>query len=341
MTKVHDSILRRLRDCSSAYFGVPFVGLQLLRRIESEASVVLQVRVDGAPGTGDIFVKLFKADADAPGQRERIRQRLINDFETSRRVYQQMSGRDGFAAVRAIACFPDELALVTERAPGRTLGELLRREAVWWPRARPLAQAQRAMLRVGAWLRAFQGSGADGRFSLTGMRTYIDARLCRLTGLPRAKFPHAWRAGVLEYFDRRAADVTGDDLSEVAVHADIAPGNVLLDGDRVTVIDFAMATTGGRFHDVARLYTQLEFLTYKPQFRRPVVTTLQSALLEGFQPGVSPSHPLFELFLVQHTICHLANLSSHPGSGPSRVYNWYQCRQHRRTLQAICRLPHA
>jgi hypothetical protein len=335
-----DRVLDRLRNESSKYFDRPAVRLHPLRRFNSEASIVQQVRVDGAANTAEIFVKWYKPRSAATEHRTLARQCILNDFETTLRVHRQLAGAGGFSAVRPIACFPDELALVTEGVRGETLGTMLRREAAWWPGDARLHLLERIMRRTGAWIQAFQTAAVGDRmFTLSGMRDYLDVRLRRLTALRRAGFPEAWRTGVLRYFDVRADHVCEGDLREVPIHADIAPGNVLVDGTDITVIDFAMATTGGRFHDVSRLYSQLEFLKYKPAFRAPVVARLQAALLEGFEPGLSPRRPLFELFLVQHTVCHLSNLSRHPGSGLSRAYNWYQRREHRRWLAAACGLP--
>ncbi len=337
-----DAVLSMLQKNSGAYFGTPGVHLHPLRRFEREASVVLQVRVEGARATGEIFVKVFKPRGSGPEDREMTRKRVLNDYATTVRVHSQMAALDGFSAVRPIACFPDELALVTERVTGETLGAVLERDASWWPAATGLAKLERTFTCAGAWIRAFQeGTPAGAMFSLAGMRDYLDVRLRRLTSMPRARFPHEWRSGILRYFDARSVEVSSDDLREAPVHADIAPGNVLVDGADIIVIDFAMATTGGKYHDVARLYSQLEFLNCKPKFRSSVVARLQSALLRGFEPGLSPRHPLFELFLVQHVVCHLANLSGHPGSGLSRPYNWYQRHAHRRWLAATCALPGA
>jgi hypothetical protein len=335
-----DRVLDRLRNESSKYFDRPAVRLHPLRRFDSEASIVQQVRVDGAASAAEIFVKWYKPRSAATEHTALARQRVLNDFETTLRVHRQLAGAGGLSAVRPIACFPDELALVTEGVRGETLGTMLRREVAWWPGAARLHLLEQIMRRTGAWIQAFQTAAVGERtFTLSGMRDYVDVRLRRLTAARRARFPEAWRAGVLRYFDRRADHVCEGDLREVPIHADIAPGNVLVNGTDITVIDFAMATTGGRFHDVSRLYTQLEFLKYKRMFKASVVERLQSALLEGFDRGLSPRHPLFELFLVQHTLCHLSNLSRHPGSGLSRAYNWYQRRKHRRWLTAMCELP--
>jgi hypothetical protein len=329
-------VARRLEDDCSVYFGVPAVRLVPLRRFESEASRVVQMRVEGAP-IAEIFLKVLKPQTAAPEHRELARRRVVHEFETTARVHAQMQGLSGCATVRPIACFPDDLVLITERAQGETLGSLLEREATWYPSGDNLSRVEEHLARTGRWIRTFQEQmPSGGAFSLPGMREYIDVRLRRLTGMRLAAFSEGWRSGLLRYFDARSREVEGGDLAESAIHADIAPGNVLVNREEIIVIDFAMATMGGKYHDVSRLYTQLEFFKCKPKFRPAVIDRLQAALISGFEPGLTANHPLFELFLVQHTLCHLANLAGHPGSGLSRAYNSHQRRAHRRWLMNTC-----
>jgi Ser/Thr protein kinase RdoA (MazF antagonist) len=163
------------------------------------------------------------------------------------------------------------------------------------------------------------------------MREYLDFRLRRLTA--KGAFSEEQRNSVLSYFDARSRDVESDDLVEVSVHGDLCPSNVLVDGPRVVMIDFAMACTGGRYFDVARLFTQFEFLTFKPKFRPHVVARLQAALLNGFDSSLRADHPLFQLFELQHVICHIANLSLNPAPPVARLYNLYQLHRHHRWLR--------
>jgi hypothetical protein len=140
---------------------------------------------------------------------------------------------------------------------------------------------------------------------------------------------------VLRYFDRTADDVEGGDLREVLTHGDLAPSNILVDGETVTVIDFAMVSPGGLYMDVARLYTQLEFLLAKPKFRPAVVRQLQRGLLVGFDPGLEPERPLFRLFLLQHLLCQMSSLARNPAPLPARLYNRHQLRLRCRWLETF------
>ena len=105
-------------------------------------------------------------------------------MQTTRNVHDAMNTCDGLHVVRAIACFPEHLALMTEAAPGDTLRAYLERKAQWWG-ARNEPELFDVARRAGEWIRAFQKTGSDGRrIQLEEIREYIDVRLRRLTAAP-------------------------------------------------------------------------------------------------------------------------------------------------------------
>ena len=329
-----EDVVDRLRDEGPRLFGARDVRLTPIRTTESEASRVMKVGVAGAVGVDAVFVKVFKR---RPGDRVAdLRARVQRDFDVTSRVHASLSEFPDCSVARPLACFPDQLAIVTEEAHGTTLIELLERHAAWWPSARVVGSLGDALEAVGRWLRAFQHVEArTAIFSLQEMRGYIDVRLQRLLITRPPMIVEQTRAKVLAYFDRTAAMVDRDDLREVLTHGDFAPSNVLVVDGRITVIDFAMVTPGGLFMDVARLYTQLEFLLAKPSFRPGVVRELQRRLLAGFDPALDAERPLFRLFLLQHLLCHMSNLARNPAPPLARLYNRHQLRLRRRWLQAF------
>ena len=162
-----ERVLGRLRDGSASYFGAPNVQLEPSGRLlESEASIVLPVRVEGPGAVQEIFVKVFKPIGSVPDQIELTRKRVLNEYVATQHVHRQMAALDGFSAVRPITCFPDELALVTERVSGETLGALLERHAGWWPADPTVARLERTLRRAGAWIRTFQSADTPHAFSI-------------------------------------------------------------------------------------------------------------------------------------------------------------------------------
>ncbi|BCS33202.1 hypothetical protein TBR22_A24290 [Luteitalea sp. TBR-22] len=267
------------------------------------------------------FLKIFKPKPVPDGE-VLMRQRVVHDFETTRRIHQALSAVPGCGAVRPIVCYPDLLASMTEEASGQTLLAVLESEAAWFPGVERLAAMRETMARTGRWLRAFQTiDPGDDHATVGELRDYIDIRLTRLVEAGSRIVTGQRRHALLRRIEELGARLPPSALRRVPIHADLAPGNVLVDGDRIVVLDFAMASRGTTMHDLARLYVQTDLLRAKPQFRRTIVEALLQALLEGFAPGLTNADPLFRLLSLQHRINHLGTLTLQQARFPTNLYN--------------------
>lgn len=332
---VFAGVIGRLRDQSERYFGNPETVIEPLVLADREAAQVLRARLRiGRSCDRHIFVKVFKTRGPSPDDWHFMRARVMKDFAVTSQVHEALGECTDLSVVRPIACFPDDLVLVTEEAPGEPFHAVLERHATWQPDDRTLDDLTNIAGRIGVWLRTFQGiEHLARRIAIDDMREYLDFRLRRLVSSPKRAFSEQQRRAVLSYFDVRSRDVGAADLAEVLVHGDVSPSNVLVNGRKIVMLDFAMACTGGMYLDVARLFTQFEFLKAKPKFRPHVVGRLQAALLAGFDRALRPDHPLFQLFELQHVICHIANLSLNPAPPVASLYNRYQLHRHHRWLR--------
>jgi hypothetical protein len=329
-------VLDRLRSEAAVHFGAPDVHLSPAGFEERIFSYVLRVAVRSAgeeEATSHVYIKVFKNRA-LPGV-EQMRERVVRDFETTRRVHEAMTASDDLGAVRPVACYPEHLAMVTEEMQGLTVGALLDARSRWFPGTEVLRDLEKTMATIGRWVRVFQTiDRRNGRISLDELRSYIDFRLERLVREPSARFAEADRARVLSHIDALVSLVTPADLADVLVHADLAPGNVLVAGRRVVVLDFAMTHRGSLMQDISRLYVQMDLMCAKPQFRRQVIHALQNALLRGFDPGLTDEHPLFRLMLLRHHVNHLVTLVVRREKFPAALYNAHLRRLHRRWIAA-------
>jgi hypothetical protein len=327
-------ILERLRDDAAACFGVSGLDLVPVRIERREHASLLRVAVhrhgEAQPVT-HLFAKIFSVKPLLTV--EEMRARIAHDFETTHRIHAAMSAWSDLGAVRAVACYPDLLALVTEEARGDTLGAYVRARAGWFPSPATLGHAAEVLATVGRWVRVFQGiDESAGRIAVDDLREYIDIRLRRLTAAAGAGFSEADRARVLRHIDAIGARVATADLTEAVVHADLGPGNVLVAGPRVIVLDFAMAKRGSVWQDISRLYVHLGLFESKPQFRRRTIDVLQRALLRGFDPDLQPDRPLFRLLLLRHHVNHLATMAARREPFPASLYNSHVRRMHRRWI---------
>lgn len=329
-----EALLATLSADTARYFDLPHAKVEVLGIEKRPFSDVARVEVSQDGQTRRAYIKVTRPRGATEQDRESMARRVRQEFDESSRVHGLMNGQGGLGVVRPLACIPEDLVLITEEASGETLAARLERDAAGWPSQGSLEGLCAVLEQVSRWLRAFQQvDPVPGRLDLDEMREYLDVRLVRLTGHPEAGFSDRDRQALLEYFDvvRRGVDASNRGL--VRIHADLAPGNVLVERETVTVLDFAMANVGSVYHDISRLFTQLEFLKVKPTFRPRVVRRLQEALLAGFEPGLSPARPLFRLFVLQHTVTHFATVAASRRRGAGWLFDLYLRRRHRKWLR--------
>ena len=327
-------VLARLEEDCVTRLGIERPAFVVERVLSRHYSETLQLLVNSpAAEARRVFVKIARSDSN-PAEREETSRRVAWAFETMARLYQAMAVAPGLSVVRPLACYPEHLAIVTEGARGVTLLHLLETRARWWPSRHTLQQLSHSVARIGEWMQQFQRvtSADTSSLSLSEMRAYIDDRLRLLVDIPKAAFSADDRRRLLNAFDAIAERVEADAIPSVLAHADFALGNVLVDGGDIVVLDFAAPARGARYHDVSHLFMQLDLLNAKPQFRPSVTRRLQEALLEGFDPGLRESEPLFQLLLFQHVACHYLGLARSSGGPAQRTFEWHLQRRHRRWL---------
>jgi len=276
-----------------------------------------------------VFVKVSKFKV-VDGSPHGMRARVEKEFAVTRRVYERMAGGESYDAVRPLACYPVHLAIVTEEIQGDTLLNLAQRQIRWALDPSRSAALNDILVASGRWIRDFQ-EPAPGSFSAAWIHDYVDLRLQRIAKVTGRR-GEALRDRVLRHIDRLAGGLPTEPVAAVTVHADLAPSNIMVSGRRIVVLDFAMARPGHPLQDVARLFTQLDLLALKPQFRRAVVRPLQHALLHGFDPALRASDPGFRLQVLAQRINHLGSLCTKQYGALERTYNRFVVWQHWRWI---------
>ena len=310
-----------------------------MRQVERPFSTLLQIRVGAAAALQGAFIKIVKPRTDTPAEEAATRQNVLRDFEMTRRVRQALAGHAGLAAVRPIACFPEEMALVTGEVLGPTLAQVLAHRAAGWPRAAVARELSNLIRQAGAWLKAAQaGLPEEREVSLEAMRTYLDRRLDDLEASGTIRLTKSGRSAIERYRDRLISEVGTETIRPVWIHADFCPENIITRDGEITVLDFMMAKTGTVYHDVAHLFMHLDSMKVKPWFRPAVIDTLQRDLLTAFEPGLAVDRPLFALMLLQHVICHIVTLQAAAAGSTARLYRARLHRRHRRWLTQVAGL---
>lgn len=331
-------VLAALRGRSLELFGVREATFETLLRVARPYSEVRRVRVAGAVRSPLIYVKVFRPRTSGPDEVAFMQRRVAGDFAATKRAHDAFSSAHELAVPRPVAAFPDLLALVTEEAAGVPLADALERQLRFTTALARLQSLMRAMHRVGQWIDLFQrAEGTRGQLDWPEVCEYIDIRLRRIVTHSRSPISAADRTDILAALDRCWDGVPDSERRQVAVHGDLALGNVLVADSCVTVLDLAMVGTGSIYHDLAHMHMQLGLLQVKPMFRPRAVRMLQDALLQGYSNDVSAERPLFQVMLCQHVACHLSGLLFRPASPLARIYNGWVARRHGRWLRQFAR----
>ncbi len=332
-----DALDEALRHDSARHLGVAAVTLTRVSLVERPASYVGRYLVRAVPPSDarcGLYVKVFKP-RDNPGGLDAMRARVQHEFDTLQRMQTVFHGRPSLGVVPPVACYPESLAIATEEVAGPTLLDYLPpRMAVWASRAARLEAAQ-VLSQCGTFLRMLHDVEPHGPMGTAAdIASYVDVRLIRLEREGGPLFNSPWRSRVLAHIECLAQQLSADDLVPRLAHADLALANVLVSDDRIVVLDFAMARQALRLLDVTRLSLQLDLLAVKPHISGATVRHLQSALREGFEPGLSDAHPLYRLLTLLHRVNHLGTLTLKPARFPETLYNGAVARAHRRWIAA-------
>lgn len=326
-------VLQRLRDdAARSPLGARLVPVAHQARPFSNV-VRLQVTPEGDASPAYWYAKV-QTLKDIPDADAHMRRRVLHEFETTGKVERALTGRAGLDALHPIACYPELHTIVTEEIRGITLLRYLEERLSWIGGAAGIAQAAEAAGRAGAWLRFFQQiDPCDDEIQTEALRDYIDLRLQRLVSSGRSPITPPVRLRVLRHVEALGAVVPSAQRRSVMLHADLAPGNIMVTSRGVAVLDFAMASRGTYLHDLARLTLQIDLMRGKPHFRPAAIGDVVSALLQGFDPDVSPGQPLFRLLSLLHRVNHLATLTLSRARGPARLYNYRLRRMHERAIE--------
>jgi tRNA A-37 threonylcarbamoyl transferase component Bud32 len=332
-----EEALSRLRCEPPARLGVVRPKLTARRRLSRRFSDVLIVRVDVPGRSFDLFLKRASVDV-RPESVALVRRNLLREFDALTRVYATLRRQEGLQAARPIACYPDLETLVIERIPGTTLTQVLHRRAAWWARTNSVRRLERVAAAIGRWLRAFQAAEADAAtVSVADLRQYLDDRLARLATRRWPGISGRQRTALLDYFDARASRLTAADLIQARSHGDFNPENIIVNGESVGVVDFSMSQPAPRLLDVTHLYVGLDVLRRRPWYRPATLASVMTALLEGYDPGLDPSQPMFELLALQHGVARLCGLRDRltPGSLTLRAWVMRRLDASRRTIRPV------
>lgn len=266
---------------------------------------------------------------DDPSERARKLAQLETEYRVLKDLCAMFANFSSLGVVQPVACFPDDLALITREFPGAPLSKILSTAT------RPVAAAAtRSLARnlcrlAGSWLSHFQRlphHHSAALYDLDEILLYCDHRLRLISSRDAGRLSSLSR--ITRRLEKLAASVEPADRRIVVRHNDFRPDNILATPDRLVVLDFTGFTYGPPLYDVLKFWTRVDLFGLARPWAQSRVHRLKLAFLEGYQDPVDPASPIVRLLLAANLIDLLSDLLESQEQGPYRrsLQKWAQAR---------------
>jgi hypothetical protein len=300
----------QLRKNAHKYFGAcKVLSIDPVSLMQGRHSQILKARVTFKAGSLSICMKRMKSSGNAIEHRRRLERRIENEFAAATMIYESFKHcSQDYNCVKPIACFPADLILVMEECAGEPLMRLISTRAKFWPRLKIRKALGGYCYLSGKWLKIFQQLTIkdDARLDPGDLAQYIDVRLQKLVARSAIPFSETLRSRILTFLEAKAPQLAATDLVIAGVTGDFVPANVLVERERVAVLDFGMFNYGSIFQDLAQYYQHIDFFRQKLIYSPAMISELQEAFLRGYDPNFDSSKALFSVFRVRAVVNRLS-----------------------------------
>lgn len=313
-------IIHQLHEQHQLYFdfnATPQVEIErAFQRVESDFFVLLvkcerrQIR---------LYVKIGKEGNFRAGT---FLKRLNAEYGCLESTYEHFKSRHMYSAVRPIAFFPEWRTIITAEVPGVVLKPLMMAHTSILS-SHSTEGVGKIMFSCGRWLRDFHKHvTAATEFEHEGVALYVSRRLEILeeVGLIGTDLGRTLR----QHLDQMEKAYISS-LPSVLLHNDFISGNVLVDGERVCVLDYSWVGRGCNYYDVASFWVELQRLAEMPYHSRRKVSSLQKHFLEGYG-AIDERAVEFKCFELLHRVNIMVDLwrKRQQAKWPSRIILDYE-----------------
>jgi len=276
----------------------------ILREEQRPGSTLVWARHNGH----NVVIKKYRVTDTGPDA-ETLRKRVEREARLLTLLSQAKGRPRRLGVVQLLAVRPEDYTIELAVVPGQPVETLF---------FSSLRAARPTLLRVawlaGRWLRWFQqavpvdgNKASEDCDTASNLPEYCRIRLERLCKFRNSQANQTLCAAALRRLNELLAKVDLANRKVVVVHADYAPFNIIWDGYSLTPVDFGMAKVGDPWIDVTYFMHRLLIgPAYRPWQRIPVGAATK-AFLRGYGEPQATQCPLFQAFLIRHTINRLTH----------------------------------
>ncbi len=216
--------------------------------------------------------------------------------------------------IRPIACWPEDLAFLTEEFPGQNVELVLRDDVrrLWSPSA--LRRAAALCRKAGEWLRHFQSYTVPdvSTFDVDELIAYCDLRISTILDGAEGLLTRPLSQVVMRHVTNLAATFSESERELVGRHNDLRPDNMLTRDERLVVVDFTGFTYGPRLYDYMKFWMRLDYMAFGtlPIGRR--VEALKAGFAEGYGRAVDLDAPMAQFLRIANILDKMSELADPP-----------------------------
>jgi serine/threonine protein kinase len=301
-----------------------FFSLRIERMLERKFSVVAKCKIKGQSDFSVVYIKYYKNFYKR--SKNELTKIIERDFQDLNYWYAKFKCSDQFNVVKPLFILADQSMLVTKEVAGEDLHQLLVDFDWLFASRKNFQQLRHQIHNAGAWLHYFHSiqPRGDEIYSIDDLVEYLDVRLKILTEENKRHFPKIYQKKIHQYIQKHRRLVSEMELEVNLSHSDFNPGNIIVNGDSVTVLDFGKVRKESFLLDASRFYHQLYLMTFKPNIRQKMIRKLQMTLLEGFGKPGADQLTIFKFLLIRHTLTHLVGITRFwQKKLQERIYNYW------------------
>ncbi len=309
-----------MNDLSES-LGKRIINYEVQDALERPLSVVFKIRLNfDLKYSKNIYVKAYHQKNNID-----LKKLITKEYETTQFWYDRIKDNNHFQVIKPLYYDTDRHVIITEESKGHSLEAYLKSHGQFFPTLYAQKKMMAMLVKAGEWLRYFQSVAPradDERLSIQYLMDYVNLRLDGLVANPKIKFDKKCKEGIGKTIMDMWQYVEDQDKRLYFVHSDLTLSNILIHGDKVTVLDFPRLKTGSLFKDVTRFYHQLSLMMYKPTFQKRFIHKLMEKFMEGYGNVHLSEHPLFKIYMLIHQITHLGkNARFWEHSAIENIYN--------------------